>query len=134
MDPNPSAVDPLPVAEAGTSSSVEGGAARVKCLGRRGRLSWGAAAASGRMAEMEDAHAVAPEFLDISCGGAGGCAASSPSEPGEVAQLRFFGVYDGHGGSQVIAGTSIHVGLSYWSGSLFCVSDLVVDRNFDGRV
>ncbi|KAF3321832.1 putative protein phosphatase 2C 51 [Carex littledalei] len=101
MDPNPSAVDPLPVAEAGPSSSVEGGAARVKCLGRRGRLSWGAAATSGRMAEMEDAHAVAPEFLDISCGGAGGCAASSLSEPGEVAQLRFFGVYDGHGGSQV---------------------------------
>ncbi|KAJ3703617.1 hypothetical protein LUZ61_007322 [Rhynchospora tenuis] len=103
LDPSPSTVDPIHVAEAaGPSSSVEGGATRGKCLGRRCRLTWGAAATAGRQAEMEDAHAAAPEFLGISCGGAGGCVASAPPpESGDVSQLRFFGVYDGHGGSQV---------------------------------
>ncbi|KAF3338279.1 protein phosphatase 2C [Carex littledalei] len=109
MDPNSSApVDALHVENPGPSSSVEGGGGggggggtRGKCFGRRGRLTWGAAAASGRMAEMEDAHAVAPDFLSISCGNAGGCSAAG--EGGQVCEveLRFFGVYDGHGGSQV---------------------------------
>jgi hypothetical protein len=129
MDPNPSA-------EAGSSISVEGGVTRGKCLDRRGRLTWGAAAAAGRQAEMEDAHAAAPKFLGITCSSAGGCAASAPSESAEVSQLRFFGVYDGHGGSQVLAEGLNPCG-AHWHKllSVFCLNTSRSDhQDTGGRV
>lgn len=76
--------------------------ARARCLWRRGgaaAMTWGAASIVGRRKEMEDAVAVAPAFMDVTCERVGGCAA--PQGSGEISQLRFFGVYDGHGGAQV---------------------------------
>ncbi|KAH7686360.1 protein phosphatase 2C protein [Dioscorea alata] len=64
-----------------------------------GAVAWGSASTIGRRREMEDAVAVAPDFVSIPCCHVGGCAAELPS--GDSSGLRFFGVYDGHGGSQV---------------------------------
>ncbi|XP_073006895.1 protein phosphatase 2C 53-like isoform X1 [Typha latifolia] len=74
---------------------------RARCLWRRGgaaMMTWGSATAVGRRREMEDAVAVVPEFMSATCEGVGGCAAPGS---GEISHVRFFGVYDGHGGSQV---------------------------------
>ncbi|CAL9766689.1 unnamed protein product [Musa acuminata subsp. burmannicoides] len=76
--------------------------ARGRCLWRKGgaaAVSWGAASTVGRRKEMEDAVAVAPAFMALTCERVGGCAA--PPGSGEVSHVRFFGVYDGHGGAQV---------------------------------
>lgn len=64
-------------------------------------MAWGSASTVGRRKEMEDAVAVAPlEFLSgITCKGFGGCVAALASS--DDSQVKFFGVYDGHGGSQV---------------------------------
>lgn len=49
---------------------------------------------------MEDAMALVPEFMAVACERFGGCAATGACK-GEISHVRFFGVYDGHGGSQV---------------------------------
>ncbi|XP_074592631.1 putative protein phosphatase 2C 6 [Curcuma longa] len=75
---------------------------RKRCLWRRGgaaAVTWGSASTVGRRREMEDAVAVAPGFLDLTCEQVGGCSALPAL--GEISTVRFFGVYDGHGGSQV---------------------------------
>lgn len=65
-------------------------------------MAWGSASAVGRRKEMEDAVAVAPEFMAaVTCEGVGGCVAEVRSGSEEISHVRFFGVYDGHGGSQV---------------------------------
>lgn len=50
---------------------------------------------------MEDAVAVVPGFVTSTCGHVGGCAASGSRSSGEMSPVHLFGVYDGHGGSQV---------------------------------
>nr|AAC36697.1 protein phosphatase-2C [Mesembryanthemum crystallinum] len=75
--------------------------ARERCVGRPDRVSWGSTSVIGRRAEMEDAIAVAPEFISPTCGHVGGCTAPDSRSSGHALPLHFFGVYDGHGGSQV---------------------------------
>ncbi|RWW29745.1 hypothetical protein GW17_00005719 [Ensete ventricosum] len=85
-----------------TSLVAQPAEARGRCLWRKGgaaAVSWGAASTVGRRKEMEDAVAVAPAFMALTCDRVGGCAA--PPGSGEVSHVRFFGVYDGHGGAQV---------------------------------
>lgn len=89
---------PPPEEEAAGAAEVEA-RGRRRCVGKRGAEMWGAAATVGRRREMEDAMAVVPEFLDLRCEEVGGCSAAPGS--GKISHVRFFGVYDGHGGSQV---------------------------------
>ncbi|CAM6002940.1 unnamed protein product [Sphagnum balticum] len=54
----------------------------------------------GRRREMEDAVAAVPTFMTLPCDVVGGCNCDTPSMSGFLSALHFFGVYDGHGGSQ----------------------------------
>ncbi|KAJ8768736.1 hypothetical protein K2173_023640 [Erythroxylum novogranatense] len=75
---------------------------RQKCVGRNNKgLSWGVKSVIGRRKEMEDAVAVIPGFMSRSCEDVGGCTARGSRTSVEVSPVHFFGVYDGHGGSQV---------------------------------
>ncbi|KAK2385394.1 protein phosphatase 2C [Trifolium repens] len=76
--------------------------AREKCVGRNNKgVSWGHTSVIGRRKEMEDAIAVIPGFMSRTCDHVGGCTAPGSRSSGEISPVHFFGVYDGHGGSQV---------------------------------
>ncbi|KAL2623701.1 hypothetical protein R1flu_003906 [Riccia fluitans] len=60
----------------------------------------------GRRREMEDAVAAVPAFLSVPCG-ATGC--SCEDNAGMHAPLHFFGIYDGHGGSQAAVFCADHL-------------------------
>lgn len=76
--------------------------ARLKCVGRDNKgVSWGLTSVIGRRREMEDAVAVRPGFMSGMCDHIGGCTAPGSRTCGETSPVHFFGVYDGHGGSQV---------------------------------
>ncbi|KAJ4958016.1 hypothetical protein NE237_025127 [Protea cynaroides] len=76
--------------------------ARQRCVGRNNKgVTWGFSSITGRRREMEDAVAVIPGFISSSCDHVGGCTAPDSRNPGEISPVHFFGVYDGHGGSQV---------------------------------
>ncbi|KAJ4842831.1 hypothetical protein Tsubulata_033651 [Turnera subulata] len=73
-----------------------------KCVGRNNRgVSWGFTSVIGRRREMEDAVAVIPGFMSHTCDHVGGCTATGSRTSSEISPVHFFGVYDGHGGSQV---------------------------------
>lgn len=78
-----------------------GSAARERCVGRSRAVAWGSAALVGRRREMEDAAIVVPEFMSRTCEVLGGCTAPGSRSSVEIGPVHFFGVYDGHGGSQV---------------------------------
>ncbi|KAE7998668.1 hypothetical protein FH972_003187 [Carpinus fangiana] len=76
--------------------------ARQKCVGRNNKgVSWGFTSVIGRRREMEDAVAVVPGFMSRTCHHVGGCTAPDSRTSGEISPVHFFGVFDGHGGSQV---------------------------------
>ncbi|CAK9137044.1 unnamed protein product [Ilex paraguariensis] len=75
---------------------------RLKCVGRKSnRVLWGFTSVIGRRREMEDAVRVVPGFMSRTCDHVGGCTAAGSMSSTEVSPVHFFGVYDGHGGSQV---------------------------------
>ncbi|CAI8619747.1 unnamed protein product [Vicia faba] len=77
-------------------------AVREKCVGRSNKgVSWGYTSVIGRRKEMEDAVAVIPGLWSRSCDHIGGCTAPGSRSSDEIGPIHFFGVYDGHGGSQV---------------------------------
>ncbi|KAM5547575.1 hypothetical protein ABKV19_001855 [Rosa sericea] len=77
-------------------------AVRPKCVGRNNKgVTWGFTSVIGRRREMEDAVAVIPEFMARTCDQVGGCTAPGSRTSSEISPVHFFGVYDGHGGSQV---------------------------------
>lgn len=77
-------------------------AATSKCVRRNNKgVSWGYTSVIGRRKEMEDAIAVVPGFMSRSCHHVGGCTAPGSRSSFEISPVHFFGVYDGHGGSQV---------------------------------
>ncbi|KHN41669.1 hypothetical protein glysoja_036413 [Glycine soja] len=57
---------------------------------------------------MEDAVAVIPGFMSRTCDHIGGCTAPGSRSSGEIAPVHFFGVYDGHGGSQFERGVACY--------------------------
>ncbi|KAL6221076.1 hypothetical protein ACLB2K_008828 [Fragaria x ananassa] len=76
--------------------------ARPKCVGRNNKgVTWGSTSVIGRRKEMEDAVAVIPGFMARTCDHVGGCTAPGSRTSSEISPVHFFGVYDGHGGSQV---------------------------------
>ncbi|GMQ06366.1 hypothetical protein CsSME_00050992 [Camellia sinensis var. sinensis] len=75
---------------------------RQKCVGRKNKgVTWGFSSVIGRRREMEDAVAVVPGFMTRTCDHVGGCTGPGSQTSGEISPVHFFGVYDGHGGSQV---------------------------------
>lgn len=88
-------------APASVSGDRETPAARARCVGRQERVSWGYTSVIGRRSEMEDAVAVIPGFMSRTCCHVGGCTAPGSRSSGVAAPVHFFGVYDGHGGSEV---------------------------------
>ncbi|KAF8400898.1 hypothetical protein HHK36_014201 [Tetracentron sinense] len=75
---------------------------REKCVGRINKgVTWGFTSIIGRRREMEDAVAVIPGFMSRTCEHVGGCTAPGSRSAGVISPVHFFGVYDGHGGSQV---------------------------------
>ncbi|BAT72867.1 hypothetical protein LR48_Vigan11g086900 [Vigna angularis] len=94
-------LSPPPLHRAGLSD-CETPAVREKCIGRSNKgVSWGHTSVIGRRKEMEDAVAVIPGFMSRTCDHFGGCTAPGSRSSGEISPVHFFGVYDGHGGSQV---------------------------------
>lgn len=94
----PRLVGPIPSIEDLTATPT----ARLKCVGRNNKgVSWGLTSVIGRRREMEDAVAVKPGFMSRTCDHVGGCMAPGSRTSAEISPLHFFGVYDGHGGSQV---------------------------------
>ncbi|KAL6331030.1 hypothetical protein AAG906_009458 [Vitis piasezkii] len=101
----------VPRMENPTPASYSGGsggettvtvAAREKCVGRNNKgVTWGFTSVIGRRREMEDAVAVVPGFMSRTCDHIGGCMAPASRTSREISPVHFFGVYDGHGGSQV---------------------------------
>ncbi|XP_058115263.1 probable protein phosphatase 2C 6 isoform X2 [Magnolia sinica] len=101
----PRLIAPAPPSDA----DVAGGVRRERCVGRSKGLTWGTATLVGRRREMEDAVAVIPAFMSRTCETLGGCTAPGSRSSGEVAPVHFFGVYDGHGGSQVARFCAEHI-------------------------
>ncbi|KAK3024905.1 hypothetical protein RJ639_043220 [Escallonia herrerae] len=82
--------------------AAEAVVAPAKCVRRNNKgVAWGFTSVIGRRREMEDAVAVVPGFLSLTCDHVGGCTAPGSRSSGEISPVHFFGVYDGHGGSQV---------------------------------
>ncbi|TYI22085.1 hypothetical protein ES332_A06G080300v1 [Gossypium tomentosum] len=76
--------------------------ATEKCVGRNNKgVTWGFTSVIGRRREMEDAISVIPGFMSHKCDHVGGCTAPGSKTSAEISPIHFFGVYDGHGGSQV---------------------------------
>lgn len=94
----PMLVEPSPNGEDSTVMAT----ARQKCVGRNNKgVSWGFTSVIGRRREMEDAVAVVPGFMSRTCHHVGGCTAPDSRTSSEISPVHFFGVFDGHGGSQV---------------------------------
>ncbi|XP_076949734.1 protein phosphatase 2C 77-like isoform X2 [Bidens hawaiensis] len=89
----------LSLEELGDSAGLVTRRLKKKCVGKNKGVVWGFKSVIGRRKEMEDAVAVVPGFMTLSCEHVGGCTGSRGS--GEILPVHFFGVYDGHGGSQV---------------------------------
>lgn len=97
------AVIPLSIVELPPSGVAETLTVRQKCVGRNNKgVSWGFTSVIGRRREMEDAVAVIPGFMSLTCNHVGGCTAPGSRSSSDISPLHFFGVYDGHGGVQVI--------------------------------
>ncbi|RZC50179.1 hypothetical protein C5167_018608 [Papaver somniferum] len=73
------------------------------CVGKKNKyVTWGFSSIIGRRKEMEDAVCIIPGFIsNHTCRDIGGCTAPSSRVSSEIQPVHFFGVYDGHGGSQV---------------------------------
>ncbi|KAK9274962.1 hypothetical protein L1049_022219 [Liquidambar formosana] len=101
----PRVVDPAPSVFDGGGTGGEMAVlepARQKCVGRNIKgVSWGFTSIIGRRREMEDAVALIPGFMSLTCDHVGGCTAPGSRTSGDISPVHFFGVYDGHGGSQV---------------------------------
>ncbi|XP_021276734.1 protein phosphatase 2C 56-like isoform X2 [Herrania umbratica] len=94
----PRLLEPAPACEELTVTVT----ARPKCVGRNNKgVTWGFTSVIGRRREMEDAIAVIPAFMSRTCDHVGGCTAPGSKTSTEISPIHFFGVYDGHGGSQV---------------------------------
>lgn len=84
----------------GGEGGGNGSTMNSSCIADNRNLPWGFSSICGRRAEMEDAMAAVPGFLSVPCGTVGGCIACGSQNSSESSALHFFGVYDGHGGSQ----------------------------------
>ncbi|KAK0597006.1 hypothetical protein LWI29_020902 [Acer saccharum] len=72
-----------------------------KCVGRSNLgVTFGEATEQGLRKTMEDTCGIYPEFMTLSCIEVGGCTAPSCRYASVKSPVHYFGVFDGHGGSQ----------------------------------
>ncbi|KAJ0007331.1 hypothetical protein Pint_29617 [Pistacia integerrima] len=72
------------------------------CLGRNNKgVTWGKVYEQGWRQTMEDTVAVYPAFMKLTCNEFGGCTAPGCKYALQKSPIHFFGVFDGHGGSEV---------------------------------
>ncbi|XP_002975042.2 probable protein phosphatase 2C 8 [Selaginella moellendorffii] len=86
----------LPEEQASRDQGGEGGEGGDCVAANDGFPSYGLVSFIGRRKEMEDAATIAGDFLSLPCD-----IARHSSQDGHHSSHHFFGVYDGHGGSQV---------------------------------
>ena len=92
---------PIPVCP--NSSLAAGGSGVPTCVGKDNKkVSWGRSSDVGKRSGMEDSLAIVPGFMSLSCKQVGGCTAPECTYAAEDSPVHFFGLYDGHGGPQVI--------------------------------
>lgn len=89
--------DSIPNANAVATSDAGGSGVPSNCFASNDCPPHGMVSLCGRRREMEDAVVSKDSFVKVPCNKVGGCD-SAGLEP---APLHYFGVYDGHGGSQV---------------------------------
>ncbi|KAK3219969.1 hypothetical protein Dsin_013939 [Dipteronia sinensis] len=79
----------------------QNGVVMKKCVGRSNRgVTFGEASEQGLRKTMEDTCGIYPEFMTLSCIEVGGCTAPSCRYASVKSPVHYFGVFDGHGGSQ----------------------------------
>ncbi|KAJ0074904.1 hypothetical protein Patl1_33984 [Pistacia atlantica] len=72
------------------------------CLGRNNKgVTWGKVYEQGWRQTMEDTVAVYPAFMKLTCNEFGGCTAPGCKYALQKSPIHFFGVFDGHGGSEI---------------------------------
>ncbi|KAK1578727.1 hypothetical protein Q3G72_032681 [Acer saccharum] len=77
-----------------------------KQIGRSNRgVTFGEASEQGLRKTMEDTCGIYPEFMTLSCIEVGGCMICAGMYASVKSPVHYFGVFDGHGGSQ-----------QFWSG------------------
>ncbi|KAK0596978.1 hypothetical protein LWI29_020663 [Acer saccharum] len=80
----------------------QNGVVMKKCVGRSNRgVTFGEAPEQGLRKTMEDTCGIYPEFMTLSCIEVGGCTAPSCRYASVKSPVHYFGVFDGHGGSQL---------------------------------
>ncbi|KAH7565314.1 hypothetical protein JRO89_XS09G0185200 [Xanthoceras sorbifolium] len=76
--------------------------AMKRCVGRSNRgVTWGEVSKQGLRKTMEDTCGIYPEFMTLSCIEVGGCTAPSCRYASAKSPVHYFGVFDGHGGSEI---------------------------------
>ena len=79
------------------AGDIEGSSVSSDCFASNACPQHGMVSLCGRRREMEDAVVSKDSFMKLPCNKVGGCDGSGL----ETAPFHYFGVYDGHGGSQV---------------------------------
>ncbi|KAL5822721.1 hypothetical protein ACOSQ4_020621 [Xanthoceras sorbifolium] len=75
--------------------------AMKRCVGRSNQgVTWGEVSKQGLRKTMEDTCGIYPEFMTLSCIEVGGCTAPSCRYASAKSPVHYFGVFDGHGGSE----------------------------------
>lgn len=73
------------------------------CIGKSSKgVSWGFSMDQGRRSTMEDWAVVQPGFMKLCCKDVGGCRAPECENAMDKSLVHYFGIFDGHGGDQVI--------------------------------
>ncbi|XP_062013577.1 probable protein phosphatase 2C 6 [Rosa rugosa] len=94
--------EPEPKAVAAATESSESSGGEVVFVGRKNRaVSWGYSLNIGRRRGMEDTLTIVPSFMKIPCASVGGCTAPECTYVTEESSVHYFGLFDGHGGSEV---------------------------------
>ncbi|KAK1574921.1 hypothetical protein Q3G72_001014 [Acer saccharum] len=92
-----------------------------KCVGRSNLgVTFGEATEQGLRKTMEDTCGIYPEFMTLSCIEVGGCTAPSCRYASVKSPVHYFGVFDGHGGSQDVTRSYIET-ILFYLGSVTCV-------------
>ncbi|XP_076907315.1 protein phosphatase 2C 56-like [Bidens hawaiensis] len=85
----------------GSDSNGSGASENGVCVGKNNGFLWGVYEAQGGRQYMEDMMAVVPGFLRLKCDAFGGCTAPECRCAMVESPIYYFGVFDGHGGSEV---------------------------------
>lgn len=86
--------------EGSPSGAADTSSLPIHCLASRQCPPGSKVLTCGRRREMEDTASVVPSFAALPCGMMGMCCCGNDPAKPTSSDLHFFGIYDGHGGSQ----------------------------------